>query len=272
MNLTAFFPEQVEYKSARDGDFCVVNPDFNQVWSSADWKYYKNVSRPTRNNDPYGDEERANGGGGLPATARFVDDTPVKFTRDLQFFVHEMCYNNNISDKENKNSFRSLWRDKAAMSNFAGTTTRADYINENGLPPEIQIQPMAMGGSLLKIIGETTLKHTPCYLVEAVHPDRPEECINKLWLKFYPSNSVRRWYFDDKKNVIKKEEFYNEPFSQYDGNCVVPVFGFRYDERSSTKYCNVIEKYRVRLLGDSPIPNPWIIRDGRTKENPYLSG
>ena len=37
MNLTAFFPEQVEYKAARDGDFCVVNPDYDQLWSAVEF-------------------------------------------------------------------------------------------------------------------------------------------------------------------------------------------------------------------------------------------
>jgi hypothetical protein len=80
---------------------------------------------------------------------------------------------------------------------------------------------------------------------------------------------VREWLKDAKGNITHKNEYYAEPFDDYGENSVVPVFGFRYDVRSNTKYTNVIEKYRVKLLGDSPVPNPWIMRYGRTKANPY---
>ena len=69
--------------------------------------------------------------------------------------------------------------------------------------------------------------------------------------------------------MIRKEEWYNEPFSQYAENAVVPVFGFVSDARSVTGWANVIEKYRVRILGTTEaVPNPFIIR-GRVKPNPY---
>lgn len=252
------------------GTYCVVNPDYEQVWSSEDFKNYKRVSRPTRNGTPY----NVSSGQGLPATARFVEDTPVRFARDLQFYVHGLCSRGTgISEQEKKNSFRSLWRDNAWMSNFAGTMTRADYINENGLPPYIQIQPMATGGALLKIVGETRVKRTDCWLIEAINPDVEFESYDpdlQPWLFFRPTLSIREWIFDKKNNPIEKREWFNEPFPQYGEASVVPVFGFLKDTRLSTGWMNVIEKYRVRVLSENePVPNPFRLRYGRTKINPY---
>ena len=252
---------------ARVGTYCIVNPDYQQKWTG--FKVNELASRPTRNGIAY----NAVSGQGLPATARFVDDTPVKFVRDLQYWVHGLCSENaSISDAEKKAAFRSLWRDNAWMSNFAGTWSRADYINNNGLPPEIQIQPMATGGALLRVVGETRVKQTDCLLIEAINPTKaynPYHPRTHPWLFFRPTLSVRQWIFDNKNNVIRKEEWYNEPFSQYAENAVVPVFGFVSDARSVTGWANVIEKYRVRILGTTEaVPNPFIIR-GRVKPNPY---
>lgn len=251
-----------------NGLFCIVNPDYEQVWDNVEFEYYKNVSRPTRNGIAYG----AVSGIGLPATARFVDDTPVKFVKELQFWVHDICSRNAaISEQEKRNSFRSLWRDNAWMSNFAGSITRADYINNNGMPPEIQLQPMATGGALLKITGETYIRGRACYLIEAINPlyFTGYDPDTTPWLFFRPTLSVRRWIFDDKNNVIKKEEHYNEPFPQYAEESIVPVFGFIKNSASGTGYANAIEKSRVRVLQKNEfIPNPFIIRD-RVKKNPY---
>jgi len=259
--------------ASQSGDFCVVNPDYDQLWSAIDFpKRNYHVSRPTRNGTAYSDGVPSSKG--LPATARFVDDTPVKFFRDLQLWVHGLCSENSQQSEElNKKDFQSMWRDNAWMSNFAGTWTRADYINNNGMPPEIQIQPMVCGGSLLKIVGEEKVKQTPCWIVEAINPNvsyRQYHPGTHKHLFFFPALSIREWIKDSKGNITRKDEFYSEPFDDYGENSVVPVFGFRYDARSSTGYTNVIEKYRVRVLDNSPAPNPWIMRYGRTKANPYL--
>ena len=276
MTLTATFPGGVvaEYQLARVGNFGVVNPDYDQLWDEGDFpKRNYRVSRPTRNGTPYSDN--VPGSRGLPAVARFVDDTPVKFFKELQFWVHGLCSENSQqSETENKKDFQSMWRDNAWMSNFAGTWTRADYINNNGMPPEIQIQPMVCGGSLLKIVGETSIRRTPCWIVEAINPNvsyREYHPDTHKHLFFPPVLSVRDWVKDAKGNFVAKREFYAEPFDDYGENSVVPVFGFRYDLRSATKYTNVIEKYRVRVLkAGEPVPNPFIMRYGRTKRNPYV--
>lgn len=256
--------------TSRDGTYYIVNPDYDQVWSSVEFpNRNKKVSRPTRNGTPY----NAVSGRGLPATARFVDDKPVKFFRDLQFWVHGLCSEKSgQSEAENKKDFASLWRDNGWMTNFAGTWTRADYINGNGMPPEIQQQPMACGGSLLRYVGDTVVRQTQCILIEAINPEveyRKYHPSTHPWLFFRPTISAREWIFDSKNNVIEKREWFNEPFDDYGENAVVPIYGFREDKRSSTGWCNVIETYRVKLLPpESPVPNPFVIR-GRTKENPY---
>lgn len=270
--MIATFPGGVVAEYQPTQNLCVVNPDYDQLWSAVDFpKRNYRVSRPTRNGTAYNDNVPSSRG--LPATARFVDDTPVKFFKDLQFWVHGLCSENSQqSEALNKKDFQSMWRDNAWMSNFAGTWTRADYINDNGMPPEIQLQPMVCGGSLLKIVGETTVKQTPCWIVEAINPNvsyRQYHPDTHQHLFFRPVLSVRDWVRDTKGNFIRKDEFYAEPFDDYGENSVVPVFGFRYDVRSSTKYTNVIEKYRVRVLHGEPIPNPFVMRYGRVKKNPY---
>ena len=271
--IASFRDVSVKYTAARVGKYCVVNPDYDQLWSAEEFpKRNYRVSRPSRNGIAYSDTVSSSKG--LPATARFVDDTPVKFFRDLQYWVHGLCSENSQqSEAMNKNDFQSMWRDNAWMSNFAGTWTRADYINDNGMPPEIQIQPMVCGGSLLKIVGEATVRQTPCWVIEAINPNatyRQYHPDTHQWLFFRPIISVRNWIKDAKGNIIRKDEFYAEPFDDYGENSVVPVFGFRYDVRSSTGYTNVIEKYRVRVLGyNEPVPNPYVMRFGRTKANPY---
>jgi len=275
MTLTATFPPSVVaiYQPVEQGTFCVVNPDYDQLWDAVEFpKRNYHVSRPTRNGIAYSDTVSSSKG--LPATARFVDDTPVKFFRDLQFWVHGLCSENSQqSEALNKKDFQSMWRDNAWMSNFAGTWTRADYINNNGKPPEIQIQPMACGGSLLKIVGETKVRQTECWIIEAINPIvsyRQYHPSTHKHLFFRPIISVRDWVRDAKGNYIVKREFYAEPFDDYGENSVVPVFGFRTEPRSQTGYANLIEKYRVRVLktGESA-PNPFIMRYGRTKKNPY---
>lgn len=264
----------VEYQPVqkRAGVFGVVNPDYEQIWDSAEFRFYKRVSRNTRNGIAY--SANVPSSYGAPATARFSDDTPVKFFKDLQLWVHALCSENSgQSEADNKKDFASMFRDNAFMSNFAGTWTRADYVNENGLPPEIQLQPMSTGGNLLKVIGETTFRQLPHYIVEAINPNvefRRYHPSTHPWLFFRPTISVREWIPNGKGDWLEKREYFNEPFDDYGENAVLPVFGFRYDVRSSTKYTNIILKSRVRVLGATePVPNPYRLRFGRMKPNPY---
>ena len=279
MSITLQYPEiQVEYKIRKvKSNFCVVNPDYDQQWSAEDVKdirYSYHVSRPTRNRVPYFSKSDSGDpiGIGLPATARFLYPETVNFIRPLQFFIHELCSSlARQSEEVNKASFASLFRDNVMMSDFAGTWSRADYINENNLPPEIVLKPMVCGGTLLKYVGESVVYSTPAWVVEGLPPTdftgyHPN---THPFLFFRPIISVRDWIQDEKGNVIKMYEHYAEPFDDYNGNSVLPVLGVRRDSRSSTGWVNAIPKSRVRLLlSGEKVPNPFIMRS-ESKPNPY---
>lgn len=264
----------VEYRKKqvfRTQTFGVVNPDYEQVWG-ADYNYSTKVSRPSRNGTPY----NVPSGRALPATARFLDDTPVKFTCDLQEWVHSICCERvpSAGDTDKKNWFRSLWRGNAFMSNFAGTDTRRDCISKTNLNADFpQVQPMATGGALLRIVGESKARGVDCYTFEAINPldnYRDYHPTTHKWLFFGPTLSARTPLYDGKGFVVGYEEWYQEPFHHYGEQTVIPIFGFIKDERSSTGWVSILDKGRVRVLqNDEPVPNPYLLRDGRQLSNPY---
>jgi len=273
--IATFGDVKAEYKlkpaATRKGLYCIVNPDFQQVWDKNEYKNYKNVSRNTRNGIAYA--EHVESYYGAPATARFLDDTPLVFKKEFQEWVHFTNHaRSQQSEAASKSDFRFMFRDNAWMSNFAGTKTRADYINGNGLPPEIMKQPMATGGALLKIVGETVHRGAAAWLVEAINPNVSIAFTFAEFphLYFPPTISCRLWTRDAKGNFISKEEFYSEPYPAYGENTIMPILGFRKDPRSITGYVNLIAKTRVYILpNDRPIPHPYVMRFGRTKPNPY---
>lgn len=258
------------------GNYVLVKNDYDQVWP--DHGNITRVSRNTRNNVAYG----APSGKAVPATARFVDDRFVFFTCDLQEWLHGLCSERvtGWSEAQLKATFASCYRDNVWMTNKAGTWTRQDCINGTNIGTGFpQLQPMATGGSVLKMVGETRLTGTECYLVEAINPlveYRTYHYSTHKWLFFYPSMSARYWVEFEKPNdghpdkITKRQEWYQEPMHFYAENTVMAVFGFVRDNRSSTGYVNAVPKMRCRILGqDEPVPNPWIMRFGRTKPNPY---
>jgi hypothetical protein len=131
-----------------------------------------------------------------------------------------------------------------------------------------------------KIVGENRYE----WLVEAINPNvnrsyRPE---THPWLFYIPTISARYWVNEEKKypdvyandnhpdKTTLKQEWYNEPFHYYSENAILPVVGFIHNNNSSTGFVNRVEKYRVRVLKASEsVPNPFIMRFNRTKENPY---
>lgn len=286
MSITLHYPEiEVLYKIRNvQSNFCVVNPDYDQKWNEdevPDPRYSYHVSRVTRNRTAYHAVSKSGDdiGKGAPATARFVYhnsfDNPeyVEFTEPFQKFIHAInSERSGQSEELNKKSFASLFRDNVMMSDFAGTWSRADYINNNGMPPYIMLKPMVCGGSLLKIVGEMNIGNAPHWLVEGMTNENFEgyHPSTHPHLFFCPVISIRKWYFDTKGSVILKEEHYAEPFPQYNSNAILPVLGVKRDERSSTGWVNAIQKHRTRVLqkGES-VPNPFIIRYGRIKPNPY---
>lgn len=279
-----FFPRQVSPPPSIGGIFGVVNPDYEQRWREEDVKDPRNiyhVSRPTRNGTAYWAKSKTGDpiGFGAPATARFLYHPTFEgseytdFTDDFQTFIHELSSaNSGQSEAENKKSFASLFRDNVMMTDYAGTWTRYDHINKNGMPRYIAIKAMVNGGSLVKIIGEMKFGGTDHWLVEGMtnknfsqyHPTTHK------WLFFRPVISIRQWHFDAKGNVLKKEEHYAEPFPQYNMNSILPILGMKRDDRSSTGWASAIPKFRVRVLksGES-VPNPFIMRYGRVRPNPY---
>jgi hypothetical protein len=261
------------------GKYLLVRNDFDQVWE--DHGGITGVSRNTRNGVAYG----APSGKAVPATARFKDDQFVLFTCDLQHWLHGLCSERatRMSEADLKKTFASCYRDNVWMTNKAGTWSREDCINKtligSGFP---QLQPMATGGSVLKHVGEARIGGEDCYLIEAIHPKfyALYHYRTHPWLFFYPSLSARWWKeFEDlsseqNKNHADKtaprQEWYQEPLHFYDENTVMAVFGFIPNDRSSTGWVNAVQKARCRFLGETePVPNPWIMRFGRVKPNPY---
>jgi hypothetical protein len=247
------------------GRYLIAKNDYDMVWS--DFGNITHVSRPTRNGAPWGTDS----GRGLPATARFNDDTPVKFNCDMQFWLHELSCRKlspGVSETQKKRWFYSAWRGWAWMTNNTGADTRRDCINDTNVGKDwIQAQPMASGGALLKYVDENPKEIffeaiNPLTDYRQYHPD-----IHKH-LFFYPTLSCRKPIYE-KGYIVDFEEWYQEPFAQYDGHYVVPIYGYIYNPKSSTGYCNRISKSRVRMLADNePVPNPFIC-DGWTKVNPY---
>lgn len=257
------------------GDYVIVKNDYDQVWTEHGG--ITRVSRNTRNGVAY----NAPSGKAVPATARFTDDRFVSFVCDLQYWIHDLCSARvpNATQEQLGTWFKTCFRDNVWMSNFAGTWTRQDCINGTnvgtGFP---QLQPMATGGSLLKVVGETGTD----YLIEAINPLAEYRRYNPQshrWLFFEPTLSARWWLeFEDLSTAqnkahpdktTKRQEWYQEPMHFYNENTVMAVFGFIQNSRSTTGWVNRVPKMRCRVLGDEAVPNPFIMRFGRKKRNPY---
>lgn len=276
--VSAVFDEKiVTYKpaSSRKGLFGIVKLDYDQVWEDGKTK----VSRNTRNGVPY----HAVSGRAVPATCRFVDDTSVKANCEIQQWMFELCsLRTGISLGKRKSDWSSLTRDNAYITNFAGSWSRHDCIN-NTLPDEdfIQFQPMVCGGSLLKIVAE----NSKVYFIESINPFvdyMSYEPDTHKWLFYEPTLSARYWVEEEKKDKVKfandnhsdkttpRQEWYNEPFHHFGEMVLLPVMGMIKDNRSSTGFVNTVDKSRVRILGENEaVPNPFIMRFRRSRKNFY---
>lgn len=263
---------QVEYKK-HFGTFGIVKPDIEQVWEDGKSK----VSRPTRNGTPY----HTDSGRALPATCRFTDDRFVLADCDFQWWMFDMNFKRSgLPLASAKLSWRNLFRGNRFITNYTGSDTRRDCINGTNLQEDfMQLQPMVCGGTFLKIVGEGS----KVLYVEAINPYvdylsyKPE---THKHLFFAPTVSARYWVDEEKKDkvrfandnhpdkVTKKQEQYNEPFHQFNENTILPVMGMIPDKRSSTGFVNSVDKTRVRILSGN-VPNPFVMRFGRTKVNPY---
>lgn len=262
------------------GTYVLIKNDYDQVWP--DHGNITKVSRNTRNGVAYG----APSGTAVPATARFVDDRFVVFDCALQHWLHNMCSKRapGWTDEQLKATFASCYRDNVWMSNKAGTWTREDCINGTNIGTGYpQLQPMATGGSVLKVVRLGRFKNEDVFYIEAINPEveyliyAPE---THPWLFFFPSLSARWWReredltSEKNKNHLDKttprQEWYQEPMHFYDEGTVIPVFGFIPDSASRTGWVNVVQANRCKYLGmEESVPNPWIMRFGRSKPNPY---
>ena len=266
--------------SNRDGTFAIVNPDFNQIWKmtneAGEPVVLKNLDRNSRNEILMGKKQGAGydapSGQAVPATARFLDDSPVAFTQDLQTWFHYVLNGGKAVESQAKRDFAQCFRDNAWCTNNAGSWSRKDYINNNAMPPFIQIQPMATGGALLKIVAETSHKRQPAYLVEAINPldgYAKYSPSSHRWLFYRPTISARVRISTSGK--VTYQCWYQEPVNSWYGEKMeFPVFGFIKDTRSSTGWANLIEADRVRILSSTDrVPTPYILRSGRILPNPY---
>lgn len=259
--------------------FGIVLPDYDTVWVERDVNdqliTIKKMDRNSRNEILAGKKQGAGynapSGQAVPATARFSDDTPVSMPCDLQWWLFDMNKNKASTLARAKADWASCFRDNVWMSNNSGTWSRHDCINENGLPDYLQVQPMMTGGALFRYIGETAKD----YLVEAINPlsnnYKDLSLQSYPWLGFIPTLSARKQLKNNKGYVIGYETWYQEPMHFFGERMIVPVFGFIQDARATiTGFVNRLPKFRGRLLGNiEPVPNPFIMRDGRKLNNPY---
>ena len=82
--------------SRPSGTYGIVNPDYEQVWNVPDYegkiKTLKKLDRNSRNEILAGKKQGsgydAPSGQSVPATARFLNDTFVEFTKELQEWFH----------------------------------------------------------------------------------------------------------------------------------------------------------------------------------------
>lgn len=238
-------------------DFCYVLPDYDQQWPI--WEGGKfHVSRPTKN---LGTAFRNTFG--LPATARLAGlqkDTPM--TKDIQLWIHGLCRAGvpSMSDAIAANAFASLFRDNAYATNYAGTTTRADYINGTNLGAGLpMLMGVTCGGTLLKRVGEKNIGVVPHWAVETIDATKDYRSFNPVdhpHLFYQPVTSRREKIMVENNHGDlvwsgKWEEWHAIEFSQYDGYAIVPIL----TNGVSIAY---IPKWRVKVLAPGECaPSPF---------------
>jgi len=249
--MTWTVTEQVE------ASYCVIYRDYDQVWEHGEW----HVSRPTRNGTARENQfNLAWNRYGLPATARFLDDTQVVLTEDLQRWIHNMCWSRcEITEAQAKKDFASLFANDRAFSNKEGSGSHADFINWKHLDMSpIEMQPMSCSGNTHKLTGHSKLiAGEYCWEIEAIDWTKdykrytPE---THPHLFFQPVNSVREEIWNKPSGgqwTGKYREDIADPFPQYAGQSILPVFGL-----GSVAY---IPKWRVYNLPlGSIFPSPFV--------------
>lgn len=252
---TLEFVEKTQEPTPNLATYGVVKLDYDQQWPSSVVEKPNlrfRVSRPTRNS-------AARKTKGLPATARFKDDRTVVLTKDLQEWIHKLCWDKapGMSEKEAKNAWRSLMADDRYTTNYAGSQTRADYVNGTRLSERpIELQPMTTGGAILKILREQRYFGEDCYVFEAINSlgdYRQYNPTDHPHLFYRPSNSVRVEINDSRGRWTGTwRENKSDPFPQYLGQAIIPIFGVGQSE-------NYLPKWRVRILQQGEAwPSPFV--------------
>lgn len=258
MNIEVSYKDDSKYFSDKfikeDEIFGLVYLDYDQHWPAVnipnpDHRFH--VSRPTRN-----DAGRKTKG--LPATARFKDDATVVMTKDIQLWMHEICWNRSgQSEADAKKSWRSLMANDRYTTNFAGSDTNADYVNGTLLNKSpMQLQPMTTGGAIVKIIGQRMYFGEDCWIFQAINSLGDYKQFNPVdhpYLFYQPSNSVRVDINDSKGRWTGKyRENKSDPFPQYNGKAIIPIFAVGKTE-------NYLPKWRIRVLAKGEVwPSPFV--------------
>jgi hypothetical protein len=247
--------EMVRQEFLRDGIFGVVKLDYDQLWPETGMV---NVSRRTRDNAPRIEDGNIPHREGLPATARFMVDKVVIMTPDIQLWMHKLCWDRcpSLSEKEAKNSWRSIMTGYRFITNYAGSGTHADYVNGTNLESDpMQLQPMATGGAIVKITGNKYLQGVDCFEFEAIDSLGNYRSYNPdsyPYLFFQPTSSVREEILKNGRWLGKWRENLSLPFPQYREQSVIPIFAVG----TNRAY---LPKWRIRILGSNEaFPSPFV--------------
>lgn len=281
---------QVEYRLARIR-LGFIRRDFDTVWDMQDdsgrWVKITNKSRGARNEILNGAAAGSSyhTSAGLPATERFSGGNSVFLTKD---FCHALSLANwEIAKKyitwdRFKQEVLRMLRTAGFWANTVSSNDhRFEFHNGESNGREtfgILVQPMTMGGSVVKLLDLVNGKPHPRtgamqrdYVIEALGAEHltPESPYIDVKLYQYlwslTSNSVRNEIKDSKGNLLGWEEFYFEPLLE--GGIRLPTLGTFQTSSSDTGWAARVPEFRVQEITEYPYP--WIMRAGNPP-NPYL--
>lgn len=179
-------------------------------------------------------------------------------TENFQRWLFKLNWSRTPSmpEADAKASWRSLFSGQGvaarAFTDYAGSDTNADYINEAHLDAEPMKLKMIICPSFVKIIGEdnrNVIKTEDCWIIEAIDPLSDLErysLSSHRHLFFFPSISIRIPYRDKNGSFTGKFiEYVSEPFPHFNNLVVMPIVG-----RAGQPF-QYVPKSRI-ALGDYP--------------------
>ncbi len=248
----------------------VIKLDYDMDWHGLgdEFQKYTFASRPSRD----GKAETVHG---LPATARMVvggseyrDMEIVDFTESLQRWMFELCreYSPGQSLNDAKSNFSGAFWDGRALCDFAGSKTRADYINGKNLDAgPIALKPLSFSGCYF---GYYEIINVPgnglCWKIAAINVNKIPSNLNDalIYLRQYhpsthphyffrPTNSRRVPVMDPSGRYrIDWIEWVSEPWHWFDYKMVMPLL-------SNRDYVFLPLKRCYELTADH-IPTPYV--------------